>query len=256
MRSSDEGKKKNIGTAVISIVLFAFTASVAGAADHYNLEEGIPTRIEDAIATGLYNREVQGVFRWDHTDEGDAKFLLEPRIEAGIFRNLEAELTVPFNLGPGAEDEGIGDVKLGALYNFNQETLVLPMFALSAAVNFPTSDEGEGYDTTVKAIMTKTIGPGSLLQRLHLNIIWDHNDDAEEDERDDHFTYILGYDRRISPDMIWIVDLLREEEKMKGKDSNILESGIRYMLNPLTVVAAGIGAGLGDDSPEFRATFG
>jgi hypothetical protein len=226
------------------------------ASDHFNLEEGLPVQVEDALPTAYRNREVQGVLRWEHTKEGDERLLLEPRFELGIWRNTEVEVKVPFNYGSGVEDKGIGDVEFSALYNFNHETLLLPAFALSGAAVFPTSDAGEGVDTRAKFIATKTIGKSSLFHRLHLNLVWNHNTDRLHDERRNYYTGIIGYDRAITADAFLVLDFVREQQKEKDKSFNLLEAGIRYQCNPLTVVAFGVGAGIGDDSPDFRATVG
>lgn len=232
-------------------------AAPARAADHYNLEEGIPTQLEDSLPTAYRNREIQGLFRWEHTKEGKDIFLLEPRLEYGIFRNAEIGLDVPFELGSGVEgDEGIGDVALSALYNFNQETLWIPAVALTGGVHFPTSDESDGLDTTLKLILSKSIGWSHTWQRLHINAAWKHNDDAHGDEREDYFVGIIGYDRLLGPDTILILDFVREEQKKEDKDSNFAEAGIRYQLTPLTLLAAGVSAGIGDDSPDFRTSLG
>lgn len=226
------------------------------AADHYNLEEGLPVEVEDAIPTAFRNREVQGLVRWDHTKEGEEHLRLEPRFEFGIWRNMEVEVAVPFNYGSAVDDKGIGDVELSALYNFNQEGLLLPAFAIAGAAIFPTSDEGEGVDTRAKFIATKSIGRSALFHRLHLNVIWNHNTDPLHDERDDYYSAIIGYDRAITADAFLVLDFVREQQIEEGQTYNLLEAGIRYQCNPLTVFTFGIGTGIGDDSPDFRAVVG
>ena len=163
------------------------------AADHYNLEDGLPTELEDSIPTAYLNRELQGKFSWEHTREGEEIFTLEPRLEYGIFRNAQIELDVPFWLGDGVEEEGLGDVVLGALYNFHQETLWMPAPSLAGHVIFPTNDESDGVDTVLKLILSKTIGRGYTWQRVHLNVLWNYNSDAHEDERENYFAGIIGY---------------------------------------------------------------
>ncbi len=36
---------------------------------------------------------------------------------------------------------------------------------------------------------------------------------------------------------------------------NLLEAGLRWQAHPLTIVGAGAGAGIGDESPDVRVTF-
>ena len=228
----------------------------AQAADHYNLEEGLPTKLEDSLPTAYLNRELQGRFSWEHTRDGEEIFILEPRLEYGIFRNAQVELNVPFWLGDGVEEEGIGDVVVAALYNIHQETLWLPAPSLAAHVIFPTNDDSDGVDTVLKLILSKTIGGGFNWQRVHLNVSWHYNSDAHEDERENYFVGIVGYDRLIGPDTVLVLDFVREQEKEEDQDSNLLEAGIRYQLTPLVVLTAGAAAGIGEDSPDFRTILG
>ena len=39
-------------------------------------------------------------------------------------------------------------------------------------------------------------------------------------------------------------------------DSNIIELGIRQIINPLTVLSLGVGAGIAEESPTMRVTLG
>lgn len=56
--------------------------------------------------------------------------------------------------------------------------------------------------------------------------------------------------------MLWSSYRWREQQRRKGYDSNIIELGIRQIINPLTVVAVGAGAGLAEDSPAMRVAIG
>ncbi|RJQ77890.1 MAG: hypothetical protein C4519_12705 [Desulfobacteraceae bacterium] len=223
------------------------------AADHYNLERGLPVQVEDTIPTPYRNREIQGLLQWERKDDGDDRFTAEPRLEYGIFRNAQVSLAVPFEFGSDVEDDGLGDIELGMLYNFNQESFVLPATALSLEIAFPTSDESDGIQTTLKFIASKTIGRTSSWHRVHLNAAWNYNGDPDDDERRNYYTAIIGYDVRITGDMLLVLDFIREQQKEEDRDSNIVEAGIRYQLTPLTVIALGAGAGIGDESPDFRA---
>ena len=50
--------------------------------------------------------------------------------------------------------------------------------------------------------------------------------------------------------------LLREQERQEGQDSTILKAGVLHQLNDAMTLSAGVGAGLGDDSPDVRLMFG
>ncbi|WP_157698782.1 hypothetical protein [Geobacter sp. DSM 9736] len=84
---------------------------------------------------------------------------------------------------------------------------------------------------------------------------WTHNSGrAEELERADMYKAIFGFSGRVDPDTMMVIDIIRENEREKDKESNVVELGFRRQLTPLTVIAVGAGAGFGDESPDFRAT--
>lgn len=226
----------------------------AEAAHHYNLEDGFPTELADTIPIAYRERELLANVRWEHTGEGAEKFRLIPRAEYGLWLNTQLEIDAPFEFGEAVEDDEFKTVGVGLLYNFNQEGLYLPAIALGGRADFTVGDEEDGVDTTLKLILSKTICRSTQWQRLHLNAAWKHNDDAADDERDDMYKFIVGYDRRMNPDTVLILDFVREQEKERGEEINLLEAGVRYQLTPLTVIAVGVAAGAGADSPDFRAT--
>lgn len=239
----------------LSMLVWLFP-SEALASDHYNLEEGIPTELEDSIPTAYRNREIQGYFRWEHVREDENELRAATILEYGIWRNTEVALEVPFMWGSAVDEDGIGDVGIHALYNFNQETAWIPAFALTGALEFPTADDSEGVDTTLKLILSKTLGRSTLWNRLHLNLAWKHNSEAEADEREDYYMAVVGWDVRVGPDTLLIIDFVREEEKKENEEANIIEAGIRYQLTPLTLLAAGAGAGIEEESPDVRVALG
>ncbi len=230
-----------------------FLIPTAWAADHTNLEEGLPVTVEDAIPIAYRGREFQGLFRYQRTDDGEDRFVLEPRIEYGLARNWQAKLAVPFYLG-NADRTGSGDVGVEVFRNLNQESLALPAFALSVRADFPTGERSEGIDTTAKLLLTKTLGRTSLLHRLHVNLAWKHNAGARVGERGDRFEGVLGYSRLVGPDTVLVGDYVFEQERVKGREGHVLELGVRRQVTPLTVVALGAGAGLSSESPKFRLT--
>ncbi len=225
------------------------------AADHSNLEEGLPTEVEDAYPIEYRGREIQGQIRYERTDDGEDRFVLDPRLEFGIARNAQVSISAPFYLG-NADRTGSGNIRLNGLYNFNAESLTTPAFALAATAELPTGVDSAGVDTELKFIVTKTIGKGGALDRIHLNASWLNNDQSRSDERSDRYRVILGYSRRLNADTFLVADFVRQQEIGKGENSNVGELGIRRQLTPLTVLVFGVGAGIAEESPDFRATVG
>jgi hypothetical protein len=239
--------------AVCGLILALPTDCVAG--DHHRLEEGLPVEVEDAFATGYRNRELQTVIRYERTDDNENLVYLEPRLEYGIWPNAEIQVAVPVRMG-NADRTGSGDIDLSALYNFNHETLFLPALSLEGTVTFPTGKDSDGYDTELKFLATKTIGKTSRLHQLHLNVSWLRNDEREEDERRNRYKAVLGYSSSIAADWIFVADIVREALEEEDAFANLVEAGVRFQYSPLTVLALGVGVGVGEESPDGRITGG
>lgn len=243
-----------IAILLLAAAWFAAVPAAHAQTDHTNLEEGLPTRLEDAYPTAFRNRELQLRLGWERNDEGQDRGTLEPRLEFGIAPNAQLKVGAPFYLGD-ADRRGSGDIQIEGLYNFNQESLSLPAFALAGGIDIPSGEDSEGVDTTLKFIMTKTVDDANL-GRLHVNLEWGHNFSAQDDERDDTFAVVAGYSFRLNTDTMIVADFVREWEMERGKESNIAELGARYQLSPRWVLSGGVGIGIGDDSPDVRAIFG
>lgn len=246
------------------LILSGFLAVVgpaaSRAADHTNLEDGIPTQLEDAYPTSYLGKEIQLATLYERTADHRDLFFFEPRFEYGLFPNLQVAVGVPFNYGDAAprqaEGRGIGNVTLSTLYNFNQESLFLPAFAVSGRAELPTADRARGVDTTLGVVFTKTLGGANFMPRLHFNAYWLHNAGASSDERENGYRLIAGYSMRIGADTVGILDYVHEYEVSERRVSNVLELGLRRQVTPRLVISAGGGAGLTSNSPDARASLG
>lgn len=240
------------------------------AADHNNLEGGLPVTVRDAYTIKRNALEFQGAFRYDSThndSEGKDRFGLIPRLEYGLIDNLQIEAEVPWRLGT-ASDTRQGDLRFGALYNFNTEGVVLPAFAMGLAIDKPVGRNPGGVESELSLAITKSLGgPGGddaaatayVPRRLHLNAAWFHNYEPQPYlmERQDRYRVVLGYSQPISNDLLLVVDALRETARERDFAHNLLEAGLRYQLTPQTVLVGGLGAGIGDDRREdFRVIIG
>lgn len=132
-------------------------------------------------------------FCYERIDDGEDRFVLQPRLEYGFARNWQATLTSSFFIGD-ADRSGSGDINLEALYNFNTESVYVPAFAVAAGVEFLTGKGTNGLDTTLKLIASKMPFPKSyLLHRLHFNALWKHNSGRKEGERRDLFCDVFYF---------------------------------------------------------------
>ncbi len=224
------------------------------ASDHTNLERGLPTELTDAWVTPYMNREIQGRFVWEDNEVDDSRFTIEPRLEYGFLPNWQVEVDVPYEWGEGEEDDEIKDALIGVQYNLNQETVLIPSFAISADAIFP--GKGERVDPEIGFIASKLLGKTSFYQRLHLNAFFRHNTDDHSGAREHLFKGVAGYDFRIGTENTVILDYVYEHREEKRKETRLIEVGWRRQLSPPTLVNFGVAAGIGDDSPDFRAVVG
>lgn len=239
---------------VIAALMLGVAPLTLPAADHLNLEEGLPTQLEDAYPIAYRGREIQAHISYEHQDDGKDRVTLQPQFEFGFAPNAQGKITVPFFLGD-ADKKDSGNLGLEAFYNFNTEGIYLPAFALSARADLPTGREAAGIDTTLKAIATKSVTRTGL-DRVHLNAAWKRNAGRGPMEREHMYEIVAGYSRRLGADTVIVADYVREQDEEKGKTFDIIELGVRRQLTPLTVLSAGAGAGLSKHSPDLRLVLG
>lgn len=240
---------------LMSLLAFTITAP-AFAADHSNLEEGLPTELTDAYPIGYLGRELQGIFRYERDDDGVDSFEIIPRLEFGWPRNVQLSVQTPFLMGE-VEPDGTGDTTLEAFWNLNQETLVTPAIALAGTVDLDTGElEDEGCDPAIKLVMSKLIGETWQYHAVHLNLLYQFNDEQTDGERDGRYKAAIGYSGRVNNETIFIADYVREQEMEDDEEINLIELGLRCQVTPRTILSFGTGFGISDESPDVRAIFG
>jgi hypothetical protein len=238
-----------------SLVLAGALTPTARAGDPYNLELGLPlTVIDTAPGQGL---QFQVFARYDRTSENQDQTLLAPQIQWGFAKDWHLEIESPFLIGD-ADRTGSGDIQVGLFWNFFHEpqNSPLPSLAVHGLVIAPTGVGSDGLDTELELVATKTLTPAPSQDELHANVRWDHNSVPGADERQDRFTFVLGYSRRLAQQTILVADVVREQQQTRGQESNVVELGVLQGLGENAVFSFGLGAGVGDDSPNFRALVG
>lgn len=246
-------KGKFLKITFVAALIFGANLFAAAQTDHVNLEEGLPTSLEDAYPTAYRNREFQFVTRYERGRDGTDRVTLNPRVEFSLFRNSQFKIEAPFYTGSG-DKTGSGDIRVEGFYNFNTESRKLPAFAISGRIIAPSGRNSRGVDTAIKFIATKSIS--NRFDRLHVNLELERNGGARFDERNTLYTAIVGYSGRVGADTLFVADFVRRQERLRGENSNIIEAGIRRQINPLTVISFGAGVGIGEQSPRFQFRIG
>lgn len=232
----------------------------AVAIDHKNLDEGRPLRLEDAyaISTGEIALEAGAGFTLRRRGPDRGFFPVE--LLYGALPNFQIGVGTTLSTDPRQIDEPTksGDLRIGALYNFNQETLVMPAFGVKLEVELPTGVDSKGVDVEVKGIVTKSFERLSV----HFNAAYLFLTDSRREERDGRYELVLGASYPVGASRFTratlVADVFTEQSTHRG-ESNIVgtELGLRYQLTPSIVWDVGVGtefAGPSDRSPFFFTT--
>ena len=145
--------------AAVVLVAAGAIAALPGAAlaGHANLDEGRPVRFEDPypIPRGEWSFELGGGYLDPRPGKDHAFFPIE--VLYGAILNTQLSAGTVLFMGDSTASVGSGDVRLSALYNFGQESSVLPGLGLKYTLILPTGTDSHGVDAQIKALITKSI---------------------------------------------------------------------------------------------------
>jgi hypothetical protein len=239
----------------LALLLAAASAPIgASAQDVGDLDIDMPNALEDAFAGRHGDLQLLGAARVDRWRRGrGGEVRLFPRVQWVPVERLQLTAGLPYTVGWGTRSDE-GEASLGALYQLNRETGALPAFAVVAEASAPVGPGDRGGELSLAGIASKTVAAGPAQPRLHLNAYWFRRLDPSSDERRDGYRLAIGHSRLLSPDTALVLDVLRESQDRGERAATILEAGLRHRPTEGVVVGAALGAGVGHDSPAFRAT--
>src|SRR5262245_49671857 len=146
---------------IVALLLGLITAAagVAEAIDHTNLDEGRPLRLEDAYPIAHGEIAVEAGAGVTLPRRGPDRGVFGVELLYGALPNLQIGIGSLLSTDPRAIDEPprSGDLRLSALYNFNQETISVPAFAAKLGLDTPTGVGARGFGVELKGIVTKSI---------------------------------------------------------------------------------------------------
>jgi hypothetical protein len=229
---------------VRSFLVICLVAAPVWAADHNNLDEGRPLRLEDAypIAYGELSAETGARVSLNRQSPDRVTFPVE--LLYGAYRNLQVGVGSTLATAPHTIDEAekSGDLRTFALYNFNQETLRLPAFTAKLSLDFPTGIHSRGVDTELKGILTRSFGQF----RAHLNAGYEFVGHARDGGRDGRYEVVLGAQYPLGYPHFLNTTVLAEvftQQSVHAGETNPsgVELGVRQQVAPLTVLDLGVG---------------
>src|SRR5438105_2466402 len=182
------------------------------------------------------------------------------RLLYGAFTTFQIGVDTLLSTDPDEIDERpkSGDIRLSALYNFNQETLSIPALGVKLGVDAPTGIDSRGLALDVKGIVTKSFERLSL----HFNGGYEFLTVVGHGERDGRYKLALGGSYPVGAPKITratlVADVFTEQSVHRGQMNVVgTELGLRYQLTPRIVWDVGVGtefAGPGDRSRFFGMT--
>ncbi len=240
----------------VSVLLLLGAIESAFAIDHGNLDENRPLRLEDAYPIPSGEIAIEGGGGFTLQRRGSNRGVFPIGLLYGAYPNLQLGLGTVLSTDPREIDgrPKSGDLVLSALYNFNQETISLPAFALKLGLDAPTGVDARGYGIELKGIITKSFERVSL----HFNGSYEFLTDSGRSERDGRYKLVLGASYPVGAPRFTratlIVDVFTEQP-VQRHEPNIVgtEVGVRYQLTPRLVWDAGVGTEFA--GPAGRSSF-
>lgn len=175
---------------------------------------------------------------------GKSRLVFQPQLIIGAFNNTQLELSSDVSTDPRSVvgDDKSGNLTVGALYNFNTETVSLPAFAARVQLGLPTGVSAKGVDTAVTGVMTRSYGRW----RMHLNIGYTFLGSPQGRERSGAYrvvaavSYPLGYPTSFRDTIIANV-FTRQSDLVGQRNPTGVGIGLRHQVSSRVVFDAGLG---------------
>ena len=182
--------------------------------------------------------------------------MFQPQPIIGALNNTQLELSSDVSTDPRSVvgDDKSGNLTVGALYNFNTETLNLLAFAARVHLGFPTGVNAKGVDTAVTGVMTRSFGRW----RTHLNVGYTFLGSPQGQERTGTYrvvaavSYPLGYPTSFRDTIIANV-FTRQSDLVGQRNPTGIGIGLRHQVSSRVVADIGIGSEL--FGPADRSVF-
>ena len=241
-------------------VFAAFLVFAGGAAF-----AGRPLAIDDAdpVEKGQFEFELGSTYEHDPVcDAWEFPFGLTagilPQLEAGVgFGGVVEERT---ELGERDHESGIGDLTIGAKWQFLKETGWLPRQALAAAVKFPTADDDKGLGSGKTDYDLTWIASKKLSEKtgFHVNAGYTWVGEPSGEDVADVFHYGVALDYQLTDSVQWVGEVFAEKELQGGTQTLVqCNTGFRYSASDSLTLDFAVGTGLhGSDTPDITATAG
>ena len=226
------------------VMLVCLLTSPAMALDHDNLDPNRPIAIEDAYVIPKGEIGLEGGMTFNDRKQGKSRFGFQPQIIYGAFDNTQIEIMSGLVTEPNTVqgDDKSGDLSIGALYNFNTETLQVPAFAARVEVGLPTGVNSRGVDTGLTGVMTRSFGRW----RTHVNLGYTFFGSPQQNERPGTYRMVAAVSYPFSYPMSFrdtiIANFFTRQSDTKGqRNPTGIGIGLRHQVSSRIVFDAGMG---------------
>jgi hypothetical protein len=236
--------------ALLVVVIFLLVLANTQA-NVMNLNDHMPTRLDDASVIETDKIEVQASGRYE---DDDKRFHFRPGLRWGPVKRVQTELMLDHYSGPDDKETGNGQTSANIQWNFNDQDNIIPALALTSEFNFPTGKNTYGIDPSIKLNMTSTIA-GTLadpVSQFHVNYRWLHNSSRRSGEEKVGKLLVAGYSHRVGSQSAVIIDFAHEKDALTRMTTNEVELG--WLHEAARQVQVGISAGLDVQEGYFSST--
>lgn len=232
------------------LFLVVFMAPVLSIADVMNLNEFVPTHLEDATPVDEHATIFQLSAHFEREDQDDVTW--RPDIRYGLTKKIQLEVMA--DLITGGEENQSGETKAGIMYQLNESDSAFPVFSLNPIAQFPTGKDAEGIDLGMKLILSSTLSgtkekPDS---QLHLNLEHLHNAQRKAGERPAEHILSFGCSQRIREKIALVLDYYHEADTPDDRDEDFVEAGIHLQAGQRLYLSLGAGVDVGPGVPHWN----
>jgi len=224
--------------------------------------ENRPINSDDAytLDKGVMTASLGTVFTRSETEDEETNITID--LGYGITDRLEVTVDIPIaftNPKDGSTEEGVGDISIRPEFLLIEEQESLPAisFATTIKTQSGNNDKGIGSGETNYSLslqFSKNFDPWTY----HLNTGFTFVGEAEGENLDNVIFYNLAIEYSVNDKLDVMGELIGETNSDPSSDDEPFEFLLAfiYALSEKTALDVGVGAGLTDASPDFRATSG
>jgi hypothetical protein len=241
----------------IVLALGLVAVSPAARAQERQLNEGHPTRLDDAfpIAAGDATVLLTSGVRVPQHGAPVGVFPLD--VQYALLPNTQLSVGTVLTTAPHeTSDPGSGDLNVAARVALGRESTFLPTLAAQLGVNLPTGVGSRATDVQLKGLATRSLTVGLLPLLVHFNAAVDFRaTQRSEDERLARYHLVAGASFALPQQATTTVvgDVFADQSVRRGEAETVgLELGLRHRLTSRIAIGGAVGteiAGPGGRAP-------